>query len=181
MPRAKTRRLTCGDCYWSPCQTTGPGLTVLNMNWQSFDAVPQRPKPRKYLSAWAWRGSSRWLKMPCASACQISTSASVIGLPSPSITWPRIRMRWPEVWSVVRLVSSSTSSPNEKNGPTVWLGVCFNMITSLLVLKRGHPASGQNDVEAEAQSPFRCGDVMRVVGDEPLPGFFVGDTVEDRV
>src|SRR5574341_1010043 len=92
------------------------------MNWQSFDAVPQRPKPRKCLSAWAWRGSSRWLKMPCASACQISTSASVIGLPSPSITWPRIRMRWPEVWSVVRLVSSSTSSPNEKNGPTVWLG-----------------------------------------------------------
>ena len=56
---------------------TGPGLRV-RMAQRPSSSVPERPKPRKSPP-----------NAPAGSACQLSTSASGIGSPSPSNTRPR--------------------------------------------------------------------------------------------
>src|SRR3972149_7088684 len=104
--------------------------------------------------------------MPCESACQISTNPSSIGAPSPSIPSPRTRIRWPIVSSSVKMFSPPKSRPKEKNGPTVWLGVCLRTVVLLLVFKGGHPRAGEDDVKPEAKRPLRDGNIVGIQGNQ---------------
>src|SRR5437764_4899792 len=142
-----------------------PGLTVTNP-YRPSASVPLRPHPNP----------SRW--PPSASACQISTIASMTGSPAPSSTRPAKRRASARPGSTSSWCGR-TQSPTEKNGPTVCEGVAPGAATS--GLEEGRVAAAEDDGEAEAERPLLGGRLPVELRDQPLPRRRVADGIEDRV
>src|SRR4051812_27896842 len=112
-------------CGASPPVAAGLRVTISH---RPAGSVGQRPKPRR----------------PPAGACQVSTSASGTGAPSPSDTVPRSAIE-PAEPGRHTAGPSGHGSPIAKNGPTVWGGVASGM------LERG---AGEDDVPAVRERPL---------------------------
>src|SRR5205085_3690074 len=114
---------------------------------------------------------------PSWSACQTSTSPSGTGSPSPSSTWPSMRIaagvagstsRWPP--------SSGRAKP--KKGPTVCEGVSGTARSGFHGRGRVPP---QDNVPPVAERPLGNRRLQVRAGHQPVPAAWLGDRLEDRV
>src|SRR5579863_8652656 len=145
-------RLRCGACNVFPDPGTRPGLMVSNSQLPS-SAVAIRPKPNHAASLVFSRISSGWLYLPSASACQISITASLTGVPSPSMTRQVSQTRSPlACGEAMHLTERASVIPKWKYGPAVCEGVGIRSMSSL---ERRGVAPAQDDVKTEAQRPLR--------------------------
>src|SRR5436190_8408496 len=147
-------------------------------------SVRQRPKPRKRGSIGLSCASSGCAYLPCALACQISTTASLTGLPSPSTTRPESVIRSPATPAGASSTTVKGSKPILTYGATVWEEVVSRLIVSSLAARGFHRCrvtAAQHDIVAVGKRNVGNRRFPVEGGDHALPRFLVGYAVVHRI
>src|SRR5271167_807037 len=165
-PRMNTVTTICGACATPSGPGTHPGLMVEKRK-RPASSVRQRPKPRNPASIGLSCASSGCAYLPWALACQISTTASLTGLPSPATMRPARLMRSPPTPAAARSTTTDGAKPMLTYGPTV----CDEVVSWLMTASaagrfhRRRVATAQHDVVAKRKSgvgqrrlPIEAGD-----------------------
>src|SRR6202158_4805140 len=141
-----------------------------------------RPKPRKAFAAMVFWPCSGCAYLPCASACQISRTPSLIGFPSPSDIRPRTVTRSPGTPAGAMASITSGRNPILRYGPTVCEGVVSKLMASAPAgFHRRVFAPTEPDVEPIGERDIRQGPLPVELRDQALARLLVRDTVVHRV